>query len=337
MLLPEPMARILIVGSKGLLEKTVEVLYDLESVHLIDFPPDEEGFTLGSPLPASSDASQKLLRLRAVEKDLGIEDMKRPEPVPLETVMRDVDRSIGALQLEIADLVESRGKIQQRLGELEQHERDLEPLTVLPLDLELYRGYKSLSVFVGTYRTDPEGVLRESLDQFDIHKAEEGRLIAVFVSRTEADEAQRILIQHGFCEVAVPAGSGQPAEIVRKLDEEEALLLESLEEVTEKLGKLKEKHSAFALASDEHLSIIVMKAETPLRTGATARSFILEAWVPSASLEGLRRVFAEKVGEGVFVEVLEEKTRKAEGHEEEEEVPVKADNPRPVSLFEYFV
>jgi len=69
------MTRVLIVGSRGALKDTIEVLYQLEAAHLIDFSAEEEGFSLGAPLPESSAASQKLLKLRSLEKDMGLDDM----------------------------------------------------------------------------------------------------------------------------------------------------------------------------------------------------------------------------------------------------------------------
>ena len=82
MLLPESMSKILVVGTKDQLPATIDLLYSLENVHVIDFPSDgEEGFTLGSPLSAASDASLKLLKLRSMEKDLEIDGRAYKEKI----------------------------------------------------------------------------------------------------------------------------------------------------------------------------------------------------------------------------------------------------------------
>ncbi|MGD0056602.1 MAG: V-type ATP synthase subunit I [Methanomassiliicoccales archaeon] len=334
------MARVLIIGSKGLLEKTVDVLYELRTVHLVDFPPDLEGFTLGSPLPAASEASGKLLKLRAVEKDLEIKEPKVPEPVAAERIRKEIDKAIASFEVEIADFVGSKAKIQQRLSEFDQQKRDLQPFASLPLDLEMYRDYRNVTVFVGSVRSNPEEVLRESLDQFELFVGDEGKFVALFVPRSDGEEAQRILVQHGFSEVNLPQGIGRPEAMLREIDKEETILRKGLEEVQEKLGKLREKHAAFVLASEEELSITVEKAETPLRTGATAHSFVIDAWVPSKSLDHLKNTFKAKVGDGVYIELLEAKDRKdvEEGKEAtSEEIPTKVSNPRPANLFEYMV
>ena len=341
MLLPEQMAKVLIVGSKDHLERTVDLLYESRVVHLVDFPSDKEGFTLGSPLPVASKASERLLMLRAIEKGLDIKEPKVPEPLSAERIRKEIDAAIVSLDSETLDFVGSKAKIEERLSELDQQKRDLQPFASLPLDLDMYHDFRSLTVFVGHVRADPSGVLQESLDQFEALTAQDGKLIAVFVQRSEADEAQRILMQYGFSEVSVPQGTGNPVEILNNVQKEESILRKSFEEVQVTLGKLREKHAAFVLASDEELSIEVEKAEMPLRAGATAHSFVIDAWVPSENLDKLREDFNAKVGDGVYIELLEVKGRKdAEEDAEEsglEDVPTKASNPRPLHLFNHLV
>ena len=73
MSLPESMSRIVIVGSKSRMDEVTDILFDMGVFHLIDHTVDaDEGFSIGSPRPYSSKASERLLALRATEKDLGI-------------------------------------------------------------------------------------------------------------------------------------------------------------------------------------------------------------------------------------------------------------------------
>ena len=67
MLLPEQMSKILVVGTKDQLPTAIDILYGSEDIHVIDFS-SEEGFDIGKPLPAASEASQKLLVLRIRRK-----------------------------------------------------------------------------------------------------------------------------------------------------------------------------------------------------------------------------------------------------------------------------
>ncbi len=47
MLMPEQMNRILLVGSKADLKATIDMLYKVEAVDIVDFSAEEEGFSFG--------------------------------------------------------------------------------------------------------------------------------------------------------------------------------------------------------------------------------------------------------------------------------------------------
>src|SRR3989442_466512 len=63
---PVPMTRALIVGPRENLEATVESLYGLKLVHIVDHREGEEGLDIGRPLPTASEASEILVKLRAL-------------------------------------------------------------------------------------------------------------------------------------------------------------------------------------------------------------------------------------------------------------------------------
>jgi len=52
------MTRALIVGPRENLEATVESLYGLKLVHIVDHREGEEGLEIGRPLPTASEASE---------------------------------------------------------------------------------------------------------------------------------------------------------------------------------------------------------------------------------------------------------------------------------------
>lgn len=320
MLLPEPMSRILVVGTKRRLPDTIDLLYSLENVHVVDFPADEEGFSLGAPLPAASDASHKLLKLRSMEKDLDIDEAKHPERVPVSTVRSGLDATIAELEGEVAVVVESRHAKQAKLAEAESRLAQLEPFRSIPLDIEMYGGYTSLDVLAGYVRSDPQPLLRDALhDEYELFTAEGGDFVVLFVPLKHAEEALRVLGQSGFVQTAVPTGNGRPQEMATALEGEIATAKQELEAVDERLAQLNDKHAKTVLASDEYLSIEVEKAELPLRMGASAHSFVLEAWVPTASYDAVAKAFADKLGDSIHIELLENKSR-VEHHADEDEI-----------------
>lgn len=346
MLLPKQMTRVLIVGSRGALKDTIEVLYQLEAAHLIDFSAEEEGFSLGAPLPESSDASQKLLKLRSLEKDMGIDDMDVRGSMDIAQVEKDLASTIFELEAEITGATESKNRISARISELEAEKAVLQNFQALPLNLELYRDYDSLKVFTGKVRADPSSALKAAVPQSEVFISDDGDFVAAFVNKAQADEAQKALVQFGFTEVPAPVGNGSPQQLVAKVDEELSTLRSSLEEAVKKLDDLKDKHSVFVKAADEHLSIIVEKAETPLRVGTTPYTFAMDAWVTTEDLPKVEKEMAEKLAGKVHLEALETMARReprGHGHEEDgeekhvEEIPSKLVNGKTVGKFEHML
>jgi len=338
MLLPKQMTRVLIIGSRGALKDTIDVLYQLESAHLIDFSADEEGFSLGVPLPASSDASQKLLKLRSLEKDLDLESMEVKGQLDVAKVDEEIAATLMELEAEITGAMESKNSIQARMNELEVEKAVLQNFQSIPLDLELYRDYESLKVFTGKVRGDPSASLEAAAPQHELFISEDGTFIAVFVPKDMTEGAHKVLVQYGFTEIPVPAGKGSPKGLMERAAEELATLRGGMEEAVKKLEDLRGKHATFVKAADEHLSIIVEKAETPLRVGTTEHTFAMDAWVPTEDTAKVEKVIAERLGGRVHLEPLEIMSRRQEhGHEgsRKEEIPTKLENGRTAKKFEF--
>ena len=348
MLLPESMSKILVVGTKDQLPATIDLLYSLENVHVIDFPADgEEGFTLGSPLSAASDASLKLLKLRSMEKDLEIEGHTYSDKISVKEIEESLQSTMDEIERQIAGIVESKNSMLARLSELNTRIASLDPFKKVDLDLELYRGYSSLGVIAGYSQIDPETALKDALqNEYELFKGSNS-FIVLFVALSKLEEAQRVLSQQGFSEVPIPEGKGMPSQMVAELQNELADVNKQLEDIEAKLAEIRGKYAPFITAADEHLSIIVEKAELPLRMGATEHSFVLEAWVPEKEFGSISDAFNKKVGDNVYLEVLYTKERKEEhaeasGYNEEEpveveeEVPVELKHGKTVGRFTFF-
>lgn len=74
MLKPKKMNKVLIVGSKDVLESTINTLYDLRIIHIIDYQGAEEGFEIGKPIKKTSLFSEYVLSLRALKDVLNLSD-----------------------------------------------------------------------------------------------------------------------------------------------------------------------------------------------------------------------------------------------------------------------
>lgn len=346
--LPEQINRVLLVGSKEDMRATIDLLYKVEAIHVIDFSAEEPGFSLGAPLPESSIASQKLLKLRSLEKDLQLDvEVEPTETIPTqriskeyESTVAEVDRSLGAVLLE-------KNKAQSDLNALQNEKRALDPFMALDLPLELYKGYASLSVLTGHVRLDPTSDITSKISDSEVVLSADKRFVVVFVPKKDVGEVQRILIQNGFSEVPAPNGNGTVGKRIQEIDVESEHLESIIQDNNERLEDLRASYGALISAADEQLSIDVQMAETPLRLGTTPHAFVLDGWVPTAKMDILKGELTKGLGDRVSLEVLETMSRH-ESHEHDtehldkvdyspqnEEVPTKMRNGRYNGLFEY--
>ncbi|MBQ2762133.1 MAG: V-type ATP synthase subunit I [Candidatus Methanomethylophilaceae archaeon] len=318
------MSRIVIVGSKSKLDETVDALFKIGIVHLIDYTNDsDEGLTIGAPLPYSAKASERLLKLRAAEKDLNINVNKAEiESISLADIKAQISSGgVENVEKDVFEAIEKRNKIVQNITELNAKKEDLAVLSKLPLKLEDYSGYESLAVFVGTVRDDVSAEL-EALPntQVFISNAEkkEKFSIAVFVKTADKDKVSNVLSEHAYTETPVPSDTGMPADVLAKTVTEIADNEAALVDAQAKIAELSEKYKSFIVASDEELSDEVSRGETPLRVATTEFSYVIDAWVPTAQTDKVQEDIKSMLGEGVYVEVQETRSRKLHDSEHAE-------------------
>lgn len=346
MLLPEEISKVLIVGSKDRMRDTIDVLYSVESVHPIDFSSEEEGFSLGAPLPIASEASAKLLKLRALEKDMEVETGAEGVAVQVAQIEKDLDSAMVTLNQELSAAAGEKNSLISKVHDLENLSKQLEPFASLPLDLEMYRGYKNLAVFTGPVKTNPQEEIASALKNYEFYLSSDEKFVALFVAKAEAGEAQRVLVQNGFNDLPAPQGAGSPQTALSTAQKEMADLALTVKVADDKIASLRERYQTFLLASDEELSIKVEKAELPLRMGTTGHAFILDAWVPAKSLAELQKALDDRIGKDCHMEVLETIPRRTHLHPEEaragttkehvlEEPPSKLSPGKTVGKFSY--
>lgn len=339
MLLPESMSRIVIAGSRNRLPETIEAVYRLERAHLIDYSADDEGFSIGAPLPNGSKASERLLKIRAMLNELSIKDVSNRSPISAKEVRYLIESgSVEQLDEELFAVLDHRNKIVQEIADLESTAKDLEPLAQLPLTLDMYRGYESLRPFVGRVRHDPAELLRE-IEEKEFFLSDDGKFVALFVRKADEDAAQRALSKAGFTETPIPEGKGAPQETIASLTSKAVSLKTELADTETKLSVLKERHMSFVASTEEELAIEVEKAETPLRIATSDYSFIMDAWVPTVDLQMSVAMLEQALQGHVSIDVAETRARKLHDDEHVEKrfhkVPSKSSNGRYGKQFEY--
>jgi len=281
MLRPVPMTRALIVGPRDNLEATVENLYNLKLVHIVDHREGEEGLEIGRPLPTASEASEILVKLRSIASALQLEETK---PASTEEVAGDLREKILSLELNISEEDAARKKTQALLQDLDRKTDEVRPFAQLRLSLADYRGYETVEVFVGKVAGEIEGLDSVTPD-YEAFTAP--GLLAVFVPKPQAAAVREFLTQRGFTTIPVPEGEGDPREILSDLLAERERWQARLEEVEKRLDALRERYAGFLSAARARLEVTVEKAEAPLRFAVTDHTFIVEGWVPTESFEKL--------------------------------------------------
>ena len=341
MSLPESMSRIVIVGTKSHMDEAIDALYSVEAIHLIDHTVDaDEGFSLGTPRPYSPKASERLLKVRAMEKELGITKHVKAEAVPEDEIKSQISSdSVELVEKEVLSVLDKRNDLNQRITELNATKRNLELLSDIPVDLELYSGYRSIFGVVGTVAEDPTAALSGiNCEIFSSFNKKKGNVIAVFAKVEDKDAVLGILSENGFSEISVPEETGSAASALAKTDRDLTASTAELENVEKEVESLLEKHKSFLKASEEELSIEVQKGEIPVRIANSEYTFVIDAWVPTSKVESVKTEIESKVA-GAYVEVEETRGRSMKEVEEAEDrfkdAPTKFNNGKVVKEFQY--
>lgn len=334
MMKPPEMARVHAIGSKKVLPRVSEKLYELRKLHIVDFKEDEF-FERGTSIEGASDVSERLIRVRSVIDGLGIEEIPSSS-LTREEVESALEEKLPRLLDELSGLLSKQEDIRDEFSEKYELLGRVEPFAELPLNFEHYHGYESLEVFVGLVREEPE--LRELRKEEHYTAQVNGKqLIALFVSEEEALEAEGILSEAAFEPFQVPLEEGNPEEVSEELSREAEELKSDLSDVEEKLLSLKEQEGALLLAVEEYLSMDSEKKELPLRIAESKNTFVVDGWIPITAVEEVEGALAsmdERIHFEVVEKVEEEEAEELEG--EEEEPPVAYQNPGPVKPFETF-
>ena len=319
MSLPESMSRIVVVGTKSRMQEAIDAFYSVRVLHVIDHTAGADGMSIGTPLPTNPKASERLLKVRAMEKELGIGKDTETARVPVAEIKSQISSgTVEDTEAEVLKVLDVKNDLNRRITELNAKKKSLEVLAALPVDLELYSGYKSLAAIAGSVESNPSEALETLADSesFVSFKKKEGGVAAVFVRAEDRDKAASILSEHGFVEIAVPEGKGPVSEVLVLTNESLVDLNAKLESVNKEIEALQMKHKTFLRASDEELSIEIEKGEVPLRVAVGEYSYILDAWVPTKKVQTVKTELESKLGNDVHVEF--EETRGRSMHDEEE-------------------
>jgi len=336
------MSRIVVVGVKSRMEEAIEAFYSVRALHVIDHTSGVDDMPIGTPLPTNAKASERLLRVRSMEKELGIGDNTETARVPVVDIRGQISSGgVEDVEAEVLKALDVRNDLNQRIAELNTKIKSLELLAAFPIDVDLYSGYRSLAVIVGTVKEDPTEALKalQDAETFVSFKKKEGGVAAVFVRAEDEGKASSILSDHGFAEIPAPDGKGAAPDALVVAKASLAVLVDKLDSAQKEVEALHMKHKAFLRASDEELAIEIEKGEVPLRVAAGEYTYIMDAWVPTKRLQEVSAELESMLGNSVYIEFAETRGRNLHEEDEAEErfkvAPTKGNNGKIAKEFEY--
>jgi V/A-type H+-transporting ATPase subunit I len=343
MLLPESMSRIVIVGTKTRLEDAINALYSEKAIHVIDHTTGDDGLSIGTSLEKTSKASERLLKVRALEKELGINKHTKTADISVEDVQSRINAGdVEGVEDEVLKTVDARNDLTQKITELNSKQKILELLKNLnDVTLDQYSGYKSIAVLAGTVTSDASSLKIDDAEIFSSYDKKNGGVAVVFVKKENRDQAYAALAGIGFVELHIPVYTTKvaAADEYQKIAAEIEAATAEIELCDKALEEMKERYKSFLKGSDEELSIAVEKGSVPLRIAVSKYSYIMDAWVPTKKVDSVKANLEQKLGDDVYVEFEETRGRKLEESEAQEprfqNVPVKQNNGRIVCEYEY--
>ncbi|MFA7023491.1 MAG: V-type ATP synthase subunit I, partial [Methanocorpusculum sp.] len=329
---PRPMTHLLIAASKEQMASVVTELYRHQIFHITDFVEQGkegfEGVKIGVPFGNAGELSENLLKIRSIESVFQTAPATQStiQMRPAETIRAAIDSELPKINEEVSSLTVKRSNAETRIRECELRINELKPFSLVPLELDLYRGYENLTVFAGSIEHD----LDISVPHEKHYQAgKDGNFIVVFVESKNAAEVEKQLADTGFQSVSLPGESGTVQAAVEKYTVEMNKETQIREDCTAKIVELKAKYADLLAACDEVLSCDVERAEAPLRFATTDEAFVIDGWIPANTVEKVTAALNQATGERIYVVVDSSEV-------EDTAIPVEYNNPsfaKPAELF----
>jgi V/A-type H+-transporting ATPase subunit I len=329
---PQAMTKVTIAGSKDYMGVAIDALHKHNVVHITDFVDEDDDFKIGKPYASATELSQRAVSLRSIASYLSItgkEDI--PNRYPEGAITDEIDEKTERLNSEVTQATDKISDIDSRIKDINDKKRLLDPLKSFDLPLDLYGGYRSLAVFVGTLKGPP--AISDITSDYELETVPYGKwhAIALFVPREFEDDVLKRLQDQSYSALSLPEMEGSPKDILADLDAQRTELESEKEKSQEDLNALRKRYIDYILASDEYLSIATQKAEAPLRFATTKNAFIIEGWIPTKNLENVQRDVDRATDAHVMV------ATDASEAVNVEKVPIALENPMPSEPFEVLV
>jgi V/A-type H+-transporting ATPase subunit I len=307
MLKPKQMSRLLIAASRDQMAPVIAELYRHNLFHIEEYVDSGaegyEGFKIGTPLSGASEKSTDLIKVRAITNAISVQadDVDTAHACSRQELKTKIERELPLLEREVEELTVRRSKLDTRVKEYEQKVLEITPFSDVPVDLDLYHGYKRFTTFAGYVSRE---VTLTVPHEMYFSKGKEKNFLVVVAPAEQKSEIERTLQEAAFQSVTVPNESGAPQARIDYYTGLISTLNGEIGEINKKLDDVKQKHTGFLVACEEFLKAEVDQTEAPLRFATTKQTFVAEGWVPSDKVDAVTDSLVTVTGGKIYVTVL---------------------------------
>jgi V/A-type H+-transporting ATPase subunit I len=155
MLKAKQMSRLLIAGSRDQMAPVIAELYRHNLFHIEEYvdagAEGYEGFKIGTPLSGASEKSADLIKIRAIANTIAIraDDVDAGPSCSRDELQIKIERELPLLEREVEELTVRRSRLEARVKELDQKIIEITPFSDIPVDMNLYHGYKRFTTIAG--------------------------------------------------------------------------------------------------------------------------------------------------------------------------------------------
>ncbi len=338
---PEQMSKLLIIGPKTKMEKTIGELHRLKIMHIVDHKRTEE-LNIGSPLEKSEQLSEVLVTLRSVCDHLKI-NLDKPDIIYAskfiekyrKNIFNEIKENVNRLHSTVLDKLNKLKEIDEKLNNIKVKIDQLNYLAALNLNPEVFTEYKSICWFVGFIGDKNfEEKLKKITKRYELFSNiyEGNLLIALFVDINKKSEVNECLDKNGFKAVDISIATqltGNSKRMLKDIIEKKNELIIRKEKLLKQIENLKNKYNKLMQAGDYLLSKEIEKAQAPLKFGVTTNTFTIIGFVPAKNLQNVADRLYRLTNKKLFMQV--QKIGK------DENVPIKLKNKTPIKPYEFFM
>ena len=317
--LPEKMTRVRMIAAQESVRLIVKALYEFGAIHITQ----SKNGVPDAPSSEFEKVSEKLVALRAIEKQLDLPEVEKATAGGLDELVHEAGKVLLAYESVVkaaSEASEARSKKQQ----LEEKAREL-----LPFKGFVFHSLKGTqSVEVACFDSGDRKLFSLAVAGFACEHvfSADGKKVLVACDRRKGGELRAALHKAGFHEARIPVLERGAVEELDAIAKEIRATDERIATAQKKEDAFRKEHGSRAVALLKGLEVYGKLASLPSRFGKTDFLEVVEGWVPSRRFNELKRK-TESLENPVFLESVE--TR--------EPAPTKLRNPPGARRFEFLV